>query len=392
VGSRTDPPPPSADVQPTPVRFRDGIGYCLAVFLVLRILLGVLSIATIGVVRAPGLDGDQPPPLSPGWHNIIEGTDRWDAKRFVAIASVGYRGNAESAAFFPGYPIAIKIVSAVPGIDEVVAAELISNIAFFGALVVFYALTKRDVTQVDARRTVLLLACFPTSFFFFAPYSESLYLLSSVLAFWWARGDRWVRAGLAGFLAAAVRNVGVLLVPGLLIEAATEPRPRRRTAVLGALLPLAAPIAIGLYWQMTTGDLLAPFHAQEAWHKAFEFPVMTIGHAVSLGVEGVMSARGIYWTIDAIVTAAIVVPIAIRWRVIPPPYLAYVVASLLVIFSYPLPQRPLVSAPRYALVLFPAYWAMADLWGGRAFRVVIASFLVGWVVLAVIFMNWGYVF
>jgi hypothetical protein len=35
---------------------------------------------------------------------------------------------------------------------------------------------------------------------------------------------------------------------------------------------------------------------------------------------------------------------------------------------------------------------MADLWRGRAFRLVIASFMVGWVVLAVIFMNWGYVF
>ena len=389
---RTDPQPPSGDVRPKPVRFRDGIGFCLAVFLVLRILLALLSVATIGVVRAPGLGADQPPPLFPGWHNIVEGTDRWDAKRYLAIASAGYQGNGESAAFFPGYPIAIRAVSAVPGVDDVVAAELISNVAFFGALVVFHALTRREIAQVDARRAVLLLACFPTSFFFFAPYSESLFLVASMLAFWWARGDRWARAGLAGLLAAAVRNVGVLLVPGLLIEAMTAPRPRRRTAILGALLPLAAPIAIGLYWQVTTGDLLAPFHAQDAWHKAFELPVVTIGHAVSLGIEGVTSARGIYWTIDAVVTAAIVVPVALRWRMIPAPYLAYVVASLLVIFSYPLPERPLVSAPRYALVLFPAYWTMADLWGGKGFRVVLAAFIVGWVVLAVIFMNWGYVF
>jgi Mannosyltransferase (PIG-V) len=390
VGPRTDPQPPAAERRE--VRFRDGFGYCFAVFLAMRLALSVLSMSATGVVHAPGLETDTIPPLSPGWHNIVEGTDRWDAKRFVEIAEFGYQGSAESAAYFPGYPIAIRIVAFVPGIDDVGAALLISNIAFLGAMVVLYALTTRESSEPIARRTVLFLACFPTSFFFLAPFSESLFLLTSLLAFWWARSDRWLLAGLAGFAAALVRNVGVLLVPGLLIEALDEPRSGRRTAIVGALLPLAGPIALGLYWQKIAGDFLAPFHAQDAWHKAFEFPILTLGHAISLGLQGIASARGIYWTIDLVVTAAIVVPIALRWRVIPPPYLAYVVASLLVIFSYPLPARPLVSAPRYALVLFPAYWAMADLWTGRAARLVVAAFTVVWVALAVIFMNWGYVF
>ena len=76
----------------------------------------------------------------------------------------------------------------------------------------------------------------------------------------------------------------------------------------------------------------------------------------------------------------------------PAPYLVYVVASLLVIFSYPLPARPLLSDPRFLIVLFPVFWAMVDLWQGRLFAVILSISLVGWITLAITFMNWGFVF
>jgi hypothetical protein len=392
VDRAADAPTSLHPVQDPHIRFRDGLGYCVVVFLVLRLALSILAISTVGVVHPPGLETDTVPPLSPGWHNVLDGTDRWDAKRFQRIAASGYEGGDQNAAFFPGYPIGIRVMSSIPALGEVGAASLLSNLAFLGALVVLYALTSREYSTDRARRTTLLLACFPTSFFFLAPYSESLFLLTSVLTFWWARGGRWWRAGVAGFLAASIRNVGVLLVPALLIEAVRAPKARRPAAIVCSLIPMLAPLALGLYWRAATGDLLAPFHAEDSWHKAFEFPLITLGHALSLGLSGLTSARGLYWTVDLIVTAAIVVPLALRWRVIPPAYLAYVAATLLVIFMYPLPERPLVSAPRYALVLFPAFWAMADLWTGRALRLVVASFSIGWVVLSVTFMNWGYVF
>ena len=59
----------------------------------------------------------------------------------------------------------------------------------------------------------------------------------------------------------------------------------------------------------------------------------------------------------------------------PAPYLVYVVASLLVIFSYPLPARPLLSDPRFLIVLFPVFWAMVDLWQGRLFAVILSILL-----------------
>jgi len=57
-----------------------------------------------------------------------------------------------------------------------------------------------------------------------------------------------------------------------------------------------------------------------------------------------------------------------------------------------LPERPLLSAPRFVAVLFPAFWAMAILVKGWRFPVALVGFGVGFVLLSVAFMNWGYIF
>ena len=58
---------------------------------------------------------------------------------------------------------------------------------------------------------------FPTALFFQAVYSEALFLLLTLLAFWWARDRRWALAGLAGLLAALTRSSGLLLVVPLAV-------------------------------------------------------------------------------------------------------------------------------------------------------------------------------
>ena len=66
-------------------------------------------------------------------------------------------------------------------------ATLVANVSFLLALILLYGLTTLEYTEDIARRSVVLLASFPASFVFMAPYSESLFLLSSLAAFWWAR-------------------------------------------------------------------------------------------------------------------------------------------------------------------------------------------------------------
>jgi hypothetical protein len=58
-----------------------------------------------------------------------------------------------------------------------------------------------------------------------------------------------------------------------------------------------------------------------------------------------------------------------------------------------LPERPLLSVPRFAVVLFPLFWAFAiKLEEPRTYKLTVIVFLIGYAFLARSFMNWGFVF
>jgi hypothetical protein len=382
-----------APVARGPVRFRDGARFSIAVFLCVRIALSLIGVVAAGRVHLPpeSVSGGSVTAV-PGWHNAIDATDRWDAWWFQHIAVEGYAEHDEGAAFFPGYPLAIRLVMAITPLGSLGAALLVSNVAFLGALIVLYALTAREFDESTARRSVVLLAVFPSSFFFLAPYSESLFLLATLLTFWWARSDRWGPASVAGLMATLTRSFGVLLTPALVVEAWARGREGRTRRLVLACGPLVGAALYAGYWLVRTGDALRPLHAQDTWFRSFEFFVVTLGWAFALAIRGIGDARGIYWTTDLVLTAILLVPLAMRWRRIAPSYLVYAATLALVVLTYTLPDRPLLSDPRLLLVAFPCFWAIATIVRDRWFVVTAVVFAIGYVAAAAVFMNWGFLF
>jgi hypothetical protein len=232
--------PATIEARVDAVRLRDGVAFCAVVFATVRVTLSLLAVVTVGAVHPPSSAGSGVAvPATAGWHNAIDGTDRWDAGWFEGIARDGYRPDDASAPSSPAtrWPSGASVLP----LSETDASLVVSNLAFLGALIVLFALTTFEFSIDTARRTVLLLALFPVSFFFLSPYSESMFLLASLLTFWWARRGRWGPAAAGGFVAALTRSVGVLLVPALLLEAwSIDPRERPR-AIVASLVPLLAP-------------------------------------------------------------------------------------------------------------------------------------------------------
>ena len=175
------------------------------------------------------------------------------------IAENGYDPDDGSAEFYPAFPLVSRAFAWLLPVGALGAATLVSNVSFLLALILLYGLTTLEYTENVARRSVVLLASFPASFVFMAPYSESLFLLSSVAAFWWARRGRWGAAAIAGVIATATRAVGLVLIPALLIEAASEGDPSKRgRRMIAALVPAAGFIAYLAYWLIRSGDPLLP--------------------------------------------------------------------------------------------------------------------------------------
>lgn len=393
-------------------RIRRGIRYCLGVFLTVRVALALLALLGVALLPHPGPAASEaagiPPPVgvpgwaapdfTAGWHNLFTAWERFDALWFLGIASEGYTEGTGSVVFFPLYPLMIRGLAPVLGGHPLAAGLLISNLFFLGSLVVLYFLTASEFDERVARRSVLYLAIFPTAFFFLAPYSESPFLFLALLSIWAARRGKWEVAGVAGALAGATRNIGLVLVPVLLVEAI---HPMREGRVQNPARPLLWSVLAGagtlayLGWlQGFTGDALGALTEQARWQREVQLPWWTLWAGTREAFRWIGQFPGGYHLADwLLVVPALVaaVWVALRTR---PLYGVYVWLALLAPLAYPFPLRPFLSMPRFLLILFPLAWAAA-VWAERrrgVHEAVVGISGLGLGVLTLLFVNWYHVF
>jgi hypothetical protein len=361
-------------------------------------VLGLLSPGLFPALDPVSVPGWPARPLpDPGWHNLFTAWERFDTLWFLRIADGGYRATDGSAVFFPLYPMLIRFVSVLLGGRPFAAALLVSNAALVGALAIVYDLTRTEISDAVARTTVVLLCLFPTSFFLFAGYSESLFLLLAAAALWAARRGRWPLAAAAGFGAALTRNIGVVVGVALLVEALQQRTEGERTTVRGVLAAAATglgTLAYLLFWQAETGDPLAPIRQQANWERVFSWPWSTVTEATRMALRYVGNTNGPYWLIDLllvvpILAVSVVALFRYRWA-----FRVYLWGGLLLPLSFVFAGRPLMSMPRFVLPLFPAFWVIAELlarWRIPRWAVAAAG-AVGLGLLVPLFVNWYYIF
>ena len=376
------------------------VRFCLLAFVGLRLamfLIGLFGVALFPPLHQVGVPGWAANPPDPGWQNVFTAWERFDALWFLRIGDTGYRLGDGSAAFFPLYPLAIRGLSFAIGGHPLAAATLVSNAAFCGALIVTYLLTTSELSERAARNTILLMCLFPTAHFFLMPYSESLFFLLSVAAFWGARRGRWGVAGAAGALAAATRSIGFVLAPALLIEALhqrNEGRGRAWPGVLAAAATLCGLLAYLAYWGLRAGEWLAPLTRQANWQREFSWPWVTLWNGTGDAFGHLGEGFGGYWLIDWLILVPMLaasVYAVVRLR---PSYAAYLWCSLLIPLTFVFPDRPLMSMPRFVLPLFPAFWGLEL--GLERLHVprapVLAAEAAGLGILSVLTINWYYIF
>jgi hypothetical protein len=357
-------------------------------------------------------------PFGPVGDVLAAPLGRWDSVWYLAIAGAGYGGDGVREAFFPLYPLLVRIAGAPLG-SALVGGALVSTALLGVALVVLHRLVALDHDRAVARNAVLVTALFPMSFFFSAVYSESLFLALSVGALYAARRERWAWAGALGGLAAMTRSAGVvLLVPLALIYLWDDGRPslrvrrRLRADVLWlGLVPLGL-AAYCAFLALQGLDALAPFRAQEVWFRSFAGPFGGVWDGTVAAVQGArqllsgarepvlfraaggdpfLVARHNIELFVWLVLGAVAVVGALRR--LPFAYGTYLVVALALPLSYPVGPQPLMSLPRFLAVLFPlaiwlALWMTARAWRER---LVVATFAAGLAVYTGIFATWHWV-
>jgi hypothetical protein len=347
----------------------------------------------------------QGPPMG----QLYQAWDHWDTGHYMRISQVGYTPDRpDTHAFFPLFPLLLRVVDTIVPGPTLVASLVLSNLACIGALVMLHRFAAREFDATVADRTVLFLMAWPTAFFLSAGYNGSLFMLLSAAALYCMRAGSWWAAGGLGALASGTRLSGVLLCLAFVIEYArqhrepgTAParevpgpphsRPTWRSRMQGALswrprawrLDAAAIlliptglVAFSIYMWITLGDPLAFSHAQDFWGRRLAPPWGGIIDAWQAVLDNpLLKQVALHNLLDvgfatvsiALLLACVVGP----WR-LPRDQLSligYSAASYLIVLTGPVAGMfPIQGAGRYSLELIPIFFLLARLGASRVFE------------------------
>jgi hypothetical protein len=256
-------------------------------------------------------------------------------------------------------------------LDGFVAAQVISIACFLAAGLLFAAEGRRRLGSRRSRDALLFLLLYPTAFFLVAMYSESLFLLLALAALGSARRDRPAAAAVFGLLAGTTRLTALALAVPLAIEAFSAARTGERPALSDghawrrSLLAGLAPAAGVLLWVFGSGLAAGEpglfFRVQEAWQRGvspllgawYFVTVPRIAHGHALDHPALFLDYGHF-----LLFAAIGVYQARRRRFSDA---AWTAGALLI----PVTSGISASLSRYVLVVYPAYYALAEIFQDR---------------------------
>ncbi len=299
-------------------------------------------------------------PLLNPWANF-------DGVHYLDIAGNGYKDNG---GFFPFFPILIRFVAGVFGSGQAFGSQqffsalIISNMSFLLSLVLLYKLIKLDYKNDVAFTTVVFLIFFPTSFFFTTVYTESLFLLLSVLIFYLARKKLWLLAGLFGMFLTITRSIGLLILPVLIYEYLKQNKLSKKSLFFILYFLFMIPIgliAFSYYCNIKWHDPLYFLHAQALFKNGrsagFIFPLQTVYRYIKIMFTVspkiyefwiALLEFGSFWF------ACFGLFIAWRKKV----NLSYVLFSALC-FLVPISSGTFTGLPRYIIILFPIFVGIA---------------------------------
>jgi hypothetical protein len=293
---------------------------------------------------------------------ILKSLTGTDSLYLLGIASEGYhdvpiRDAFRDWAFFPLYPIVVRVASIFTLGNIAVAGVLVSNLAFVAALFVLYRLTLNHLDHERSVKTLAFATFAPGAIAFGMAYTDSLFLLLSVGAFLAAEQRRWSWMGVLYGLATLTRLQGLLLGIPLAILIACADNPSGWRTLAGWRTPrmlwlAAGPLAFAAfaaYLGVTFGDYLGMFTAQQAWSNigrpetGNDMPVLDRFDPLVL----FLVARLVFYVFLLLFR---------RKDRIPAPYTALAVVSLVTAIA----STRLISTARFLAVAWPFDWILAN--------------------------------
>lgn len=334
--------------------------------------------------------------------NIWQLWNVWDGPHYLSLAQSGYQKTGEQAnliVFLPLLPFLIAVFKSILQIDFLPSAYVVSGFTSILLAVMFYKLVLIDYQSKIANWAVLLLFLFPTAFFLHIPYTESLFILLAVSAFYFVRKRYyWLGFFLVG-LANLTRITGLALIPAIMIEVLYLDRKnfidqsnyQKLGLALSGLMLCSSGFIIYLLFNYLMYGTPFQFTIAETqnWYTSFS----PFGSGLKAAYESLFWRTGLekvmlgYGQIIAFLYGLLIsLYVTFRIRV---SYGVYMLLALWSVYS----MSFWISMPRYTLSLFPGFIALALFSQNKIFRYIWLTVSTSLLIfLSLIFLQYGPVF
>ena len=363
---------PIAETMPVaqaPVSWRRLLCEVLAAFVASRLLV-VLVCATGCWIQTKDLSGF----FGALWENLFP----WDAFHYLNIIDKGYVATGEAQlfiVFFPFYPMVCRCLTLMTGISATAAALIVSNAALIGCGAAMYRLAEGDGGATLGRRAMLMLMFCPMTYFYSISYSESAFLLVTLLAVYCSRKRRFGLAVLFGALASGARLLGMATAIPIFWELLRDQRERYDAAKgpvtggvyarwIGVSLLKVLPVSLGflgylsLNWHLFGNATQFMVFQREHWYQEFGHLGNTFQYCLynSVIYDDYLYQLGV-WRPQVLLLVA--VPLLVWWRRkrTRPGDVAYTLVYHYVSFA----PTWLLSGPRYASCNYALYPMLAGI-------------------------------
>ena len=212
--------------------------------------------------------------------NFFSSMCKWDCQWYLTIIKDGYdlaprttpklwKGLANWA-FFPLYPYIVRYLSAITSVPPVVVGVIFNHIIVLLSLMVFYKYLKLFVDELNSRFGVILLAFSPFSIYFTSLYTEALFLLLSLLSFYYMRTNRLILSAICGGFLSATRPIGVMFSLPFLGHQILHTKFGFKAVckiIILTIISVSGLLLYMYYLQIHVSDYLAFQHIQKGWGR-----------------------------------------------------------------------------------------------------------------------------
>lgn len=314
----------------------------------------------------------------------------YDGKRYLTLAKGGYPTFDEwgNRAFFPVYPYLVRYFSMITSLDIVISGILLSIIFSIVGIISLYKYLKLEFSDNIAFRATILTLFFPTAFYFYLYYTESLFFTLSIIIFYLIKREKYYLASIFAAIICATRITGIFFVLYLLIVAVKNrigPKPQRDPTKRGNKLPyylLIAPLGFifyNFYLYIYFDDFLGMIRTQTYWKKSFSlFGPVSAGYIwITQIVQGYLKLKidihaYLVMIMEFIGYMAYLLFLFFSFKKIKWEYWLYA----LFCFILPTSASSLTSINRYMLLIFPISVFLSQKLPKKLYYVVLLIYIV----------------